>query len=87
MEPGRQRAVLSRARRNFDGGVGPNRLKGFGIWDSDRPFSGPGAGGNVCVSVRGVFDGKRILALMPSKVSGDSSSLTILVNWDVKSKP
>jgi Periplasmic component of the Tol biopolymer transport system len=32
-------------------------------------------------------DGKRILALMPSKVSGDSSSLTVLVNWDVKPKP
>jgi eukaryotic-like serine/threonine-protein kinase len=29
-------------------------------------------------------DGKRILALVPSKVSGDSSSLTVLVNWDVK---
>jgi eukaryotic-like serine/threonine-protein kinase len=27
-------------------------------------------------------DGKRILALMPSKVSGDSPSLTVLVNWD-----
>jgi Tol biopolymer transport system component len=32
-------------------------------------------------------DGKRILALMPSNVSGDSSSLTVLVNWDVKPKP
>jgi eukaryotic-like serine/threonine-protein kinase len=32
-------------------------------------------------------DGKRILALMPSKVSGDSPSLTVLVNWDAKKKP
>jgi serine/threonine protein kinase len=32
-------------------------------------------------------DGKRILALMPSKVSGDSPSLTVLVNWDAKSHP
>lgn len=32
-------------------------------------------------------DGKRILALMPSKVSGDSPSLTVLTNWDAKKKP
>ena len=32
-------------------------------------------------------DGKRILTLMPSKVSGDSPSLTILVNWDAKPHP
>jgi eukaryotic-like serine/threonine-protein kinase len=32
-------------------------------------------------------DGKRILALMPSKGSGDSPSLTVLVNWDAKSHP
>ena len=32
-------------------------------------------------------DGKRILALMPSKVGGDSPSLTVLTNWDVKKKP
>ena len=31
-------------------------------------------------------DGKRILALMPSKVSGDSPSLTVLVNWDAKAR-
>jgi eukaryotic-like serine/threonine-protein kinase len=29
-------------------------------------------------------DGKKILALMPSKLSGDSSSLTVVVNWDAK---
>jgi serine/threonine protein kinase/Tol biopolymer transport system component len=32
-------------------------------------------------------DGKRILAIVPSKVSGDTPSLTVLVNWDVKPKP
>jgi dipeptidyl aminopeptidase/acylaminoacyl peptidase len=32
-------------------------------------------------------DGKRILALMPSKMSGDRSSLTVLVNWDAKPTP
>lgn len=29
-------------------------------------------------------DGKRILALIPSKASGDGSSLSVLVNWDTK---
>jgi Tol biopolymer transport system component len=32
-------------------------------------------------------DGKRILAIVPSKVGGDSPSLTVLVNWDAKSAP
>jgi serine/threonine protein kinase len=32
-------------------------------------------------------DGRRILALVPSKVAGDSASLTVLVNWDSKIKP
>jgi len=32
-------------------------------------------------------DGKKILALMPSKAGGDSPSLTVLVNWDAKSRP
>jgi eukaryotic-like serine/threonine-protein kinase len=31
-------------------------------------------------------DRKRILALVPSKVGGDSPSLTVLVNWDAKPK-
>jgi hypothetical protein len=33
------------------------------------------------------LDGKRILALVPSRVGTDSPSLTVLVNWDAKSKP
>ena len=32
-------------------------------------------------------DGKRILALVPSKAGADSSSLTVLFNWDAKPKP
>jgi len=33
------------------------------------------------------LDGKKILALVPSKVGADSPSLTVLVNWDAKPKP
>jgi len=32
-------------------------------------------------------DRQRILALVPSKVAGDSPSLSVLVNWDAKPKP
>lgn len=32
-------------------------------------------------------DGRRILALVPSKVAGDGASLNVLVNWDAKAKP
>ena len=32
-------------------------------------------------------DGRRILALVPSKLGGDSPSLTVLVNWDPNTKP
>jgi hypothetical protein len=32
-------------------------------------------------------DGRKILALVPSKVGGDSRSLTVLVNWDANAKP
>ena len=32
-------------------------------------------------------DGQRILALMPSKAAEDNPSLTVLVNWDSKTKP
>jgi len=32
-------------------------------------------------------DGQRILALVPSKVAGDSASLNVLVNWDARPRP
>jgi Tol biopolymer transport system component len=32
-------------------------------------------------------DGQRILALVPARVAGDTASLTVVVNWDAKSKP
>jgi eukaryotic-like serine/threonine-protein kinase len=32
-------------------------------------------------------DGRRILALVPSNAGGESPSLTVLVNWDAKSRP
>jgi eukaryotic-like serine/threonine-protein kinase len=32
-------------------------------------------------------DGQRILALVPARVTGDAASLTVVVNWDAKSKP
>jgi eukaryotic-like serine/threonine-protein kinase len=32
-------------------------------------------------------DGQRILALMPSKAAEDNPSLTVLVNWDSKTRP
>jgi len=32
-------------------------------------------------------DGKRILALVPSKADTDIPSLAVLVNWDAKPKP
>ena len=32
-------------------------------------------------------DARRILALEPSKVAGDSPSLTVLTNWDARPRP
>jgi hypothetical protein len=32
-------------------------------------------------------DGRRILALVPSNAGGESPSLTVLVNWEAKSRP
>ena len=32
-------------------------------------------------------DGQKILALVPGEVAGDAASLSVIVNWDTKSKP
>jgi serine/threonine protein kinase/Tol biopolymer transport system component len=33
------------------------------------------------------LDGRRILALLPSRVGGDNPSITVLVDWDAKPRP
>jgi Tol biopolymer transport system component len=42
--------------------------------------------GIVCYPYDVSSDGQRILTLVPSKSGGDSRSLTLLVNWDAKSR-
>ncbi|HKW32855.1 MAG TPA: protein kinase [Candidatus Acidoferrum sp.] len=43
--------------------------------------------GIVCYPYDIGLDGQRILTLVPSRVGGESPSLTVLVSWDAKAKP